>query len=455
MYRATIFFALLLSVASFCKTKTVLGLDGDLRAALQAARPGDTILVNGGKYVGNFILDRRLILIGRGKPIVRGEGTGSIFTLAADSCVIRGFVIEHSGNMLVDEDAGILVKSNGNLIEENELRDILFGIYLYRSSRNIIRRNVIQGRNWLELGQRGSGIHIWNSRDNTLVDNIITDARDGMYIQNANGNQVDRNEIYNLRYGLHYMYSDSNRFTENQFHHNMAGAAIMYSSHLTFRRNAFVHNRGVSSFGILFQDCHYSLADSNIIADNDVGLFFEASGHNTFRYNTIAQNDLALQMYTNSEENVFTLNAFVDNVNPLRLVGKQSTTLWSYEGKGNYWSQHDSYDFNNDGIADIPLRIQNAFDYLEGNYPRLRLYLYSPASQALEVAVRAFPFVEISREIDDHPLLDRPEIPAGRAVFSNTSNISVGSVLFVGGAMGGAVLINRLRHGQGARRKGQ
>jgi len=453
MVRTALLVGLLLAVASFGSTKIVLRHDGDLRAALAVAQSGDTIFVEGGTHLGNFVLERRVVLIGRGKPIVRGEGTGSIFTITADSCVIRGFAIEHCGNMLVDEDAGVLLKSDGNVIEENELRDILFGIYLFHSSGNTIRGNVIQGRNWLEVGERGSGIHIWNSRNNVLLDNIITEVRDGMYIQNANGNRIDGNEIYNLRYGLHYMYSDSNSFTDNRFHHNMAGAAIMYSSHLVFRRNAFVHNRGVSSFGILFQDCHYSLADSNIIADNDVGLFFEASGHNIFRYNTIAQNDLALQMYTNSEENVFTLNAFVDNINPLRLVGKQSTTLWSYEGKGNYWSQHDGYDFNNDGIADIPLRIQNAFDYLEGNYPRLRLYLYSPASQALEVAVRAFPFVEISHEIDDHPLLNRPEIPAGRAFFSHARNVSVGPVLFVGGAMGGAVLINRLRRGQAGKRK--
>lgn len=416
----------------------------DLQVALHQARAGDTVVVTRGIYVGNFVLDRRLILIGEDKPVVRGERNESVFIITADSCILKGFVIEHSGDRLVEEDAGILLKSNGNIIEGNELRDILFGIYLYHSSDNLIRRNTIVGRPRLDVGERGSGIHIWNSRGNTLVGNVITDARDGMYIQNGNGNRIEENDIYNLRYGLHYMYSDSNSFAGNRFRDNMAGAAIMYSSFLTFRRNWFVHNRGVSSFGILFQDCHHSVADSNVVADNAVGIFFEASGDNMFRYNTIAQNDVALEMYTNSERNVFSLNDFVDNINPLMLVGKRTTTRWSFAGKGNYWSHYDGYDFDGDGVGDAPLRIQNAFDYLEGNFPRLRLYLYSPASQAFEVAARAFPVVEVSKEIDEHPLMDRTGVSRNDLNSSASDKTFLGSAFFAFTAFAGLGLLIRV-----------
>jgi nitrous oxidase accessory protein len=406
-------FFFLILFASACRADVIrvepFGLD--LKHALHQAAEGDTIIVSLGQYTGNILLDRRITLIGEGLPLVRGEGRGSVFTITADSCILRGFIVEHSGDMLVEEDAGILVKSSGNLIEENKLQDVLFGIYLFQSSGNTIRRNTIRGRAWLEVGERGSGIHIWNSRNNILVENAVREARDGMYIQNASGNRIDGNRIENLRYGLHYMYSDSNSFTGNVFRDNMAGAAIMYSSRLVFRRNSFIHNRGVSSFGILFQDCHFTVADSNIIADNAVGMFFEASSNNLFRYNTIAANDLALQMYANSEANIFTRNAFVDNLNPLTLVGKRTSTRWAHDGVGNYWSQYDGYDFDGDGIGDVPMRIQNAFDYLEGNFPHLRLYLSSPAAQAYDIAVRAFPFLEVSREFDSYPLLERPDRP--------------------------------------------
>jgi nitrous oxidase accessory protein len=295
-------------------------------------------------------------------------------------------------------------------VAENKLRDILFGIYLLGANNNAIIANRIVGRNELELGERGSGIHIWNSQHNRFIGNVITEARDGFYIQNANYTYIERNEVFNLRYGVHYMYADSNVFLRNKFYDNVAGAAIMYSRGITMRHNSFVRNRGFASFGILFQDCHDTIADSNVIADNVVGMFFEASTNNVFRHNIIAQNDVALQMFQNSERNTFTENNFIDNLNPLSLVGKRTLTHWSRNGKGNYWSAYDGYDLDHDGIGDVPMKIQNVFDYLEGQYPNLRLYLYSPASQALAAAAKAFPIIEINQEVDEHPLMRPVEL---------------------------------------------
>ena len=405
----------------------------DLRAAIDAAKPGDTLFLPPGTYGGNLLLNKRVALIGVGKPVVRGDGTGSVITLTADSCVVRGFVIEHSGPMLVDEDAGILIKSNGNRVEGNELRDVLFGIYVYHSDDNTIVDNRITGRKQLDLGERGSGIHIWNSQRNTFIGNIITDARDGFYIQNANHLIIERNEAFNLRYGLHYMYADSNRFVRNTFHDNVAGAAIMYSRSIQIRHNVFSHNRGFTSFGILFQDCHDMVADSNVIADNVVGIFFEATTDNVFRHNIIAQNDVALQMFQNSVNNTFAENNFIDNLSPLALVGKHTGSRWNQNGHGNYWSSYEGYDINDDGIGDVPMKIQNVFQFLEGQRPNLRLYLYSPASQALATAAHAFPIININTEVDSFPLMRPVELRALPAVqmtseTENRSNVSGGNV---------------------------
>ncbi|MGH7495298.1 MAG: nitrous oxide reductase family maturation protein NosD [bacterium] len=377
----------------------------NLQAFINAAAHGDTIFVPAGIYESNLVIDKKLVLIGREQPVIRGDGSGSTVLITADSCVFKGFVVERCGKMLVHEDAGILIKSDGNVVAENHLRDILFGIYLLGAHNNTIIANRVVGRNELELGERGSGIHIWNSQHNRFIGNVITDARDGFYIQNANCTYIERNEVFNLRYGVHYMYADSNTFLHNKFYDNVAGAAIMYSRGIVMRHNSFVHNRGFASFGILFQDCHNAIADSNIIADNVVGMFFEASTGNFFRHNIIAQNDVGLQMFQNSERNTFTENNFIDNLNPLSLVGKRTLTRWSENGKGNYWSAYDGYDLDHDGIGDIPMKIQNVFDYLEGQHPNLRLYLYSPASQALAVAAKAFPIMEINQEMDEHPLM--------------------------------------------------
>jgi len=390
---------------------------GELRAVLATAAPGDTLLVLAGVHAGNLTITRRVTLAGEGDAVIRGDGTGSVIALLADSCVVEGLTIEHSGAMLVGEDAGLLVKSGGNTLRNNRLRDVLFGIYLYASERNLIQGNSIVGRRELELGERGSGVHIWNSNDNVFRENTITDARDGFYIQNANRTRVERSLVHGVRYGLHYMYADSNVFLENVFADNVAGAAVMYSHEILIRHNVFRRNRGFASFGILFQDCSGLVVDSNIIADNIVGIFFEATRNNLLRHNIIAQNDIALEMFQNSTGNFFQGNNFVGNLSPLAVIGRFTGSEWSAGGEGNYWSGYDGYDMNGDGIGDVPMKIENVFQYLESHNANVRLFLYSPASQALAVAARAFPVIPVSTEADPAPLM-RPvplgTIPASR-----------------------------------------
>jgi nitrous oxidase accessory protein len=376
-----------------------------LQSAIAAAKPGDTIRVLAGTYDGQIVLDKPLTLEGLGKPVLRGTGQGSVVIVTADHCTIRGFVIERSGNDLTAEDSGLLLKSNENTIEDNELRDVLYGIYLYHSQRNTIRGNTVRGRCQLEVGERGAALHLWNSPGNTIEDNTISDARDGMYIQSSPGNAVRRNHVFAVRYGLHYMSSDDNRFEDNIFSNNVAGAAIMYSRRIELRRNAFTHNRGFSSFGILFQDCEEAVAEDNFIVDNATGVFMEALRRSTFRRNVIAQNDLALLMFGNSDRNRFSENNFIANLSPLHLVGKRSTTQWQDGGRGNYWSDYDGYDLDGDGVGDVPHKVQNVFEYLEGNYPRLRLYLSSAAAQSLATAEKTFPVLKGSSEVDNAPLV--------------------------------------------------
>jgi nitrous oxidase accessory protein len=384
----------------------------NIKPAIVAAKAGDTVRVQAGVYEGDLVLDKRIVLEGIGRPVLRGSGHGSVVTVFAAGCTIRGFAIERSGNDLQTEDSGVLLKTEGNYLEDNQLRDVLYGIYLYQSRGNVLRRNLIRGRSHLEMGERGAGLHLWNSPANTIEENTIIEARDGLYIQNSPDNVIRRNHVSRLRYGVHYMFSDSNIFEDNVFSENVAGAAIMYSRHITFRRNAFIHNRGFSSFGILFQDCEKCLAEDNFIIDNTTGLFMEALRDSAFRNNVIAENNVALQMFSSADANIFSGNRFVLNLNPLYLIGRRTTTRWSELGRGNFWDDYDGYDLDGDGIGDRAHKVQNIFEYLEGNYPRLQIYLQSPVAQALAAAEKSFPaVVQGSNEVDPAPLMKAACLP--------------------------------------------
>lgn len=450
--RLLVLFFCLLRIVPYTLGKTIAVEPGGpvptIRQALSLAQAGDTITVQPGVYTGNLVLDKSLTLVGVGRPVIRGEGRGSVVTVSGPGCTIRGVVIEHSGDMLVDEDSGILLKSDKNRLEQNALRDVLFGIYLYGSEHNQIIGNVIHGRPLPDLGERGSGIHIWNAGDNAIVGNIIIDARDGMYLQNAHDSTIRGNRVSGLRYGLHYMYSDNNVFEDNIFDHNVAGAAIMYSRNIQFRRNAFIHNRGFSSFGILFQGTDECLAEDNVIADNEVGLFLEAHNHSVFRRNLIASNDLALQMFSSAEGNTFESNNFIGNLSPLQVIGKSTTTSWNGVQSGNYWSDYDGYDLDADGVGDFPFKIQNVFEHMEGNYPRLRIYLLSPASQALSLAEKGFPVIEGSREFDHRPLMHPVALSVSLPDSDPTPAVRIAA--FLGPA--GMMLVGALVFRQGKKR---
>jgi nitrous oxidase accessory protein len=400
-----------------------------LQARVDSLRTGDTLHVATGAYVGNLRLTKRVVLIGENWPVLSADLRGSVVEIVADSCEIRGFIIENSGRRLVDEDAGVLVRSRNNRLVGNRLRDILFGIYLFEANDNLLADNVIEGLHELDLGGRGSGVHLWNSRGNRLHNNRITHTRDGIYMQYAPSTQITNNAISEVRYGLHYMYSDSNLFVDNTFSRSLAGAAIMYSDHILFKRNRFIQNHDFTAFGLLFQDCSFCVADSNILADNSVALFLEAGVSNVFRNNRIIGNDVALEIFSSSDKNVFTHNSFEDNRSPLFLVGKRTGAVWEKDGVGNYWSSYEGYDLDADGIGDVPYRIQNIFDYLEGRHPSLRLFLESPASQALATATKTFPIFDISRERDDHPLMQPLEFSLNAPSASEKNSRAVPATL--------------------------
>ncbi|NIR73474.1 nitrous oxide reductase family maturation protein NosD [candidate division KSB1 bacterium] len=375
-----------------------------LQQTIDNAGRGDTLLVESGVYEP-IILRKQLVLLGNGMPEIVGPDTGRVVQVFADSCEIRGFRICGSGISLQKEHGGIYLRSNGNIIAENRLDDVLFGIYFYSSDYNQINDNVIEGKPELAQGRRGSGMHLWYSFHNEIFGNEVQLVRDGMYIQHSNVNDIHHNRMHNLRYGLHYMFSDTNSFAYNHFYDNVAGAALMYSKNLIFKRNIFEQNRGVSSLGILFKDCDFCLSEENIIAANATGIFIDNSSKNIFRRNTVSFNDLALKIFSSANYNLFYENNFMFNMSPLEIVGRRTTTKWASEGRGNYWTSYQGFDLNHDGIADHPYKIQNLFDYIEGNYPALRLFSFSPASQAIAAGQVVMPIFDITFEEDPAPLM--------------------------------------------------
>ena len=384
---------------------------------------GRESLVEAGTYRGDLYLDKPVRLVGVGRPILQGSGSGSVVRIRAADVTVEGFDIDGIGGGDLGRDtSGIHVAAPRATIKNCVITRSLFGIYLREAPGATVQGTIVHGIPGLDPGEKGSGIHVWNTDGFTLLDNRVDDVRDGLYIQSSPHGFVARNVVSLVRYGLHYMFSDDNVFEDNRFEFAAAGSAIMYSDRIKFRRNQFLHNRGFASVGLLFQDCDDVTAEDNLIADNARGIFLEGSRRDTFRGNLIAESDMAIVLYDSCANIRFEGNSFVGNLSPLMLVGRRTDTV----ARGNYWSDNRELDLDGDGYTDRPYRLSSVFDHMRGNLTAADLFARSFAATALSAAETTFPVLAPIQVVDSLPLARAPRLPKVPA--APTSLRSAGSL---------------------------
>lgn len=406
-----------------------------LQARVDAAAPGATVAVGPGTYAGDLVLDRPIALVGHGRPLLSGSGKGSVVRVRADGVSIEGFDIDgRNGGDLMRDTSGIHVAARRASVRDCRIRGTLFGVYLREAHGASVEHCTIRGIPGKDPGEKGSGIHVWNTDGFLLAENTITEVRDGFYIQSSSHGTIRGNVARDLRFGLHYMFSDDNVFEDNLFENGAAGTALMYSRRIVFRRNRFLHNRGFASVGLLLKACDQVTAESNLIADNARGIFLEGSTGNIFRGNVIAQSDTAIVLYDSCSDNRFEGNSFVGNLTPLTLSGRRTDTRFD----GNYWSDNDQPDLDGDGVSDRPYRLSSVFDHFRGNLTAADLFTQGFAAAALGMAERAFPVLDPIPVEDHAPRTHPPRLPDvprenGRSTRPDAAGIAGSALAFGGG----------------------
>ena len=419
MTRALLLVVGLLSFAASAEARTwTVGPKGSdfplIAPAIAAAGDGDTIRIQRGAYREDLVISKRLAIVGDGFPTVIGRGAGTVITISADGCAIRGLAIEGSGTGQTNEmDAGIRVASNGNTIANNRLRRVFYGVVVANATRNEIVDNAIEGLSELPFGKRGDGIYLYRAPANVVARNRISGQRDAIYFQYAPRGAAIDNAVFDSRYGLHDMFSDDTRIEGNTFADSSVGANIMNSRGLVIARNRFVRNRGIPGVGLTLKDCDGSTIQGNEVADNARGLLLDGSSTNRFLDNTFGGNDTAVTIFASAEANAFGGNAFVDNWSDVILSGRGSGTAWAVGGRGNYWQRYRGFDFDGDGIGETPHPIVGAFERIEGANAAARIFLRSPAAAGLEMAARlsARP---VEDAVDPRPLSAAPAVRGSR-----------------------------------------
>lgn len=392
--------------------RLLVGLDGayaTIEDALAIAQEGDTIEVHGGTYAAPLTIDKSVTITGVGNPIIDGHGVGSLVYIRAAHVVFQGFILQNTGTAQHHEDSGIVIEAPHVTIANNQLQNVLYGIFFANAPYGVATGNTIYG--WgEEAGLRGDGIRVWYSHHVQLIENEINHSRDTL-IWYSDDLVIRDNHFEGNRYGLHFMYNDGAVIEGNTLQDNSVGAFLMYSKNTTLRENIFAYNRGSSGYGLALKDMDDVQAADNFFVGNREGLYLDNSPalidvYNYFTGNVFAYNDIGVATLPSVQRNVFQDNSFLDNIQQVSMHGREvlSRNIWSQDGIGNYWSDYAGYDRNGDGYGEIPYHSDRLFEQLADNNPTLRLFTYSPAAQAIEFAASAFPvFRPQPKLVDETP----------------------------------------------------
>ena len=227
-----------------------------IQAAINAADPGDIILVFSGTYYENVVVDKSLTLIGEDPStttIVGSEGGmfgEDVVTIKFGSVSISGFTIQNGRYGIYPCFPCFF----GSMISGNTISNNWIGVYLNKDTEdNTVSNNVVSNNDYGILVEYSDGntvsgntllnddIKLVGSDGNTVSDNIVSNGGN-IYLKKSSGNTVTGNIVTNSFYGIHLEQSSGNTVSGNTLSNNNYGVYLDTSSNNVIYHNNFIDN---------------------------------------------------------------------------------------------------------------------------------------------------------------------------------------------------------------------
>ena len=180
------------STASAAATIYVPDDYSTIQAAVDAASPGDTILVASGNYTENIDVSTANLTIqsenGANSTIVQAANTTDhVFEVTADYVNLSGFAITGASEGGV---AAVYLQGVASCsVSHNIFSNNWVGVFLLNSNGNAVEQNLVSSHGL-------DGILLQSSHYNTICENIVSDSVGGIRLGYSTFNKVVKNRAY-------------------------------------------------------------------------------------------------------------------------------------------------------------------------------------------------------------------------------------------------------------------
>ena len=388
VFLATLCLTAYLPVRAESKTITVPDDFSTIQEAINAAQEGDTIYVKKGYYEGSF---NQTLEINKAINLYGEDRSATILSLSPPLVPLHIFTYEYMGYL-----ASIQINSNnvkisgftintpgGDVLGKGDRIQILgvtaaTGFSIEGKQANILE-NTIMG----DLDVFGS--------NNTVTDNLfgvklegVTPTIDCVGSNNiiANNTLATENETSDIKLNI----EGANNLVAN----NLLSTIHLKGSNNIIYKNSIEAVPGDSgvylSHSFANTICANRVTYAKSITYQQEGIFLSESGDNVVYANNIQsvfkgvylQNTGTAPMVTNN--NTFYHNNFINNQIQAWDTTTSTTNTFDNGKEGNYWSNYNGTDANNDGIGDSP-------------YKPTSLYIYGDVRKTTECSPDNYPLM--------------------------------------------------------------
>jgi parallel beta-helix repeat protein len=369
------------SVSLIGQNKSNTIIDGNKTSSSVVYITADKIQVSGftiqnsGMDKSGIYLDHSRNSTLTGNHVVDNDLCG-IFLFYSEGCTV-------SNNVANDNENGIVIDASSNCyISGNNVTNNYFGLSLLDSGPDVLRHNSMSGNQYnfkvtgvtvtdfihdIDFSNTVDGkpiCYLVNQRDmhvpvnagfmgvinstNITVENLtITRNMWGVLLAYTRDSTVKNVMVSDNYHGIRLQWSEGCIVTGSNANNNTDFSIVAaYSTNCTISRNNASNNEG----GVYLWDSQgCTISENNASNNSNFGIWLEHASGCVISGNYINNNYDGISLRSSNNNSIFH-NSFIKNTR--EAYCSNSLNLWDNGYEGNFWSQYNHSDENEDGIGD-------------------------------------------------------------------------------------------------------